>query len=252
MCLFSIKKLFLLPYINLFRKNKMRKIFSLLFVAIFFTSCEQSIQTNTPAFQAKQNDVNWRANDARVSVDVDGKMTITAYSQYETVTLETSSTDPGIYVLGTTNQDNFATYSNDVNNSSDFYDTGLYAGPAYKVSPMITRGTAYQANATGAQTTGGSGSGLRVATQTTNGTVTSITVVARGLGYMPGDVITIVGGNNNATFRVINIQQSNGEIEIEEVSNGLFTGTFKLNAVNSEGEVITFSEGHFYKVPLGQ
>jgi hypothetical protein len=91
-----------------------------------------------------------------------------------------------------------------------------------------------------------------VATQTTNGTVTSITVVARGLGYAPGDVITIVGGNNNATFRVVNIQQSNGEIEIEEVSNGLFTGTFKLNAVNSEGEVITFSEGHFYKVPLGQ
>jgi hypothetical protein len=136
----------------------MKKIFSLLLVTILFTSCQQDIQTNTPSFQAKQNDVYWRANDARVSVDADGKMTITAYSQYETVTLETSSTDPGVYVLGTTNQNNFATYSNDVNNFSDFYDTGLYAGPAYKVSPMITRGTAYQANAAGAQTTGSNAS----------------------------------------------------------------------------------------------
>jgi hypothetical protein len=108
----------------------MKKIFSLLLVTILFASCQQDIQTNTPSFQAKQNDVYWRANDARVSVDADGKMTITAYSQYETVTLETSSTDPGVYVLGTTNQNNFATYSNDVNNFSDFYDTGLYTGPA--------------------------------------------------------------------------------------------------------------------------
>ena len=98
--------------------------------------------------------------------------------------------------------------------------------------------------------TGGSGSGLRVATQTTNGTVTAITVVARGVGYRPGDIVTIVGGNNNATFRVINIQQSNGEIEIEEVENGLFTGKYKFNAVNEEGQVITFSEGVFYKIPL--
>jgi hypothetical protein len=246
------KKVIFVTYINLFRKNKMKKIFSLLFVAIFFTSCEQDIKTNTPAFLAKKNDVYWKANDARVSVSADGGMIITAFNQYETVTLETSSTDPGVYILGTIDQDNFATYTRDINNSSDFYDTGLYTGPAFKVSPMITRGTSYQANANGAQTIGGSGSGLRVATKTTNGTVTSITVVARGIGYAPDDVVTIVGGDNNATFKVVNIQQSNGEIEIEEVSNGLFTGTFKLNAVNSDGEVITFSEGHFYKVPLGQ
>ena len=228
----------------------MKKIVSLFAIVVAFSSCQEDLQTNNPAFQAKQNDVYWRANDARVSIDEDGKMVITAYSQFETVTLETASTDPGIYVLGTTNQENFATYSNDVDGFSDYYDTGLYSGPAFKVSAMINRGTAYQANSAGAQTTGGSGSGLRVATQTTNGTVTAITVVARGVGYRPGDIITIVGGNNNATFRVINIQQSNGEIEIEEVENGLFTGTYKFNAVNEEGQVITFSEGVFYKIPL--
>ncbi|MBV2196036.1 MAG: hypothetical protein KUL78_05995 [Flavobacterium sp.] len=227
----------------------MKKIVSLLALVVAFSSCQEDLQTNNPAFQAKQNDAFWRANDARVSVDENGRMIITAFNQFETVTLETASTDPGVYVLGTTNQDNFASYSNDVDGFEDYYDTGLYSGPAYKVSPMINRGTAYQASA-GAQTTGGSGSGLRVATQTTDGTVTAITVVARGVGYVPGDIITIVGGDNNATFRVINIQQSNGEIEIEEVENGLFTGKYKFNAVNEEGEVITFSEGVFYKIPL--
>jgi hypothetical protein len=228
----------------------MKKIVYFIALVVVMASCEQDIQTNTPAFQAKQNDVFWRANDARVSVDPDGRMIITAFNQFETVTLETSSTDAGVYILGTTNQDNFASYSNDLDGFEDYYDTDLYSGPVFKVSPMINRGTAYQANSSGAQTTGGSGSGLRVATQTTNGTVTSITVVARGIGYSPGDIITIVGGNNNATFRVINIQQSNGEIEIEEVENGLFTGKYKFNAVNEEGEVITFSEGVFYKIPL--
>ena len=65
----------------------------------FFTSCQQDIQTNTPSFQAKQNDVYWRANDARVSVDASGAMTITAFTQFETITLETSSSLPGVYVL---------------------------------------------------------------------------------------------------------------------------------------------------------
>ena len=127
----------------------------------------------------------------------------------------------------------------------------MYSGPAFKVSSIISNGTAYLTNATGAQTTGGSGSGLRVATQATNGIVTSITVVSRGIGYRPGDLITIVGGNNNATFRVLNTQQSNGEIEIEEVENGLFTGKYKFNAVNAAGDVINYSEGVFYKIPIG-
>ena len=229
----------------------MKKLISLLAVAILLTSCEQDIQTNTPAFQAKKNDVFWRSNNAKVSIDVDGRMIITAYNQNETVTLKTASTVPVVYVLGTNNQDNFATYSDNINGFSDFYDTGLYSGPAFKVSSIISNGTAYLTNATGAQTTGGSGSGLRVATQATNGIVTSITVVSRGIGYRPGDLITIVGGNNNATFRVLNTQQSNGEIEIEEVENGLFTGKYKFNAVNAAGDVINYSEGVFYKIPIG-
>jgi hypothetical protein len=90
-----------------------------------------------------------------------------------------------------------------------------------------------------------------VATETTNGIVTKITLVSRGIGYKSGDIITIIGGNNNARFKVINVQQSNGEIEITEVLNGQYSGKYKFNVVNETGDVITFSEGYFYKVPLG-
>ena len=228
----------------------MKKIFSLLAIVALFNSCQQDIQTNTPAFQAKLNDVQWRANEARVSVDGDGGMTITAYTAYETVVLKTNAMNVGTYLLGT--QDylgNHASYSFDANDFADFYDTSVVEGPAYKLSGMLTAGTGYT-NLPGAQTTGGSGTGLKVALTTLSGTITKLTVVARGEGYVAGDVVTIVGGNNNATVRIENVQQSNGEVTIEEVSNGLFTGTFKLNAVNSEGDVVTFSEGQFYKVPL--
>ncbi|MDD3005888.1 DUF6252 family protein [Flavobacterium sp.] len=228
----------------------MKKILSLIAVAVIFNSCQQDIQTNTPAFQAKLNDVQWRANDARVSIDGDGGMTITAYTPYETVVLKSNASDPGTYILGTNDYaGNHASYTNDIDGFEDFYNTTTVEGPAFKLSGMITGGTGYT-SVPGAQTIGGSGVGLRVATQTASGAVTKVTIVARGEGYVAGDVVTVVGGDENASFRIINIQQSNGEIEIEEVENGLFTGTYKFNAVNENGEVITFSEGVFYKIPL--
>lgn len=229
----------------------MKKILSLIAVTVLFTACQQDIQTNTPAFQAKLNNVQWRANDARVSVDGDGGMTITAYTPYETVVLKSNASNVGTYILGT--QDylgNHASYANDLDGFEDFYNTAVVEGPAFKLSGMINGGTGYS-NVPGAQTTGGSGVGLRVATQTAAGAVTGVTVVARGEGYVAGDVVTVVGGGNNATFTVVNVQQSNGEITIEEVENGLYTGKFKFNVVNATGEVVTFSEGVFYKVPLG-
>ena len=56
----------------------------------------------------------------------------------------------------------------------------------------------YTNNAAGAQTTGGSGSGIRVATTTTNGAVTSITLVSKevmdielGFNYYCGVIIML-------------------------------------------------------------
>ncbi len=232
----------------------MKKILSILAIVVLFSSCEQDIQTNTPGFQAKLNDVQWRANEARVAVDANGGMTITAYTPYETLELKTSATTVGTYLLGTQNGGNFASYTSVANSLSSFagtFDTRVVEGPAYKLSSVLTPGTGYT-SAAAAHTSGGSGTGLRLALTTLSGAVTKATLVSRGLGYVAGDVITILGGNNNATLRIENVQQSNGEITIEDISGGLFTGTFKLNATNADGEVVTFSEGHFYKVPLGQ
>lgn len=228
----------------------MKKILSLIAATVLFTSCQEDIQTNTPAFQANFNNASWRANYSAASVDETGALTITAFTEYETVTLKTSSSNLGTYILGTDNTSNFASYVYDDNEFSNSYDSRVYSGPAYKLSAIQNAGSGYTDNAAGAQTTGGSGSGLRVATRTTNGAVTSITLVSRGNGYRAGDLITIVGGNNNARFRVINVQQSNGEITITEVLDGKYTGRYKFNVVDEEGQVVTFSEGVFYKVPL--
>ena len=71
------------------------------------------------------------------------------------------------------------------------------------------------------------------------------------------NVLSIANGaeliiSNDESVTVNGSLTNNGEITIEDISGGFFTGTFKLNATNTEGEVVTFSEGHFYKVPLGQ
>ena len=229
----------------------MKKLLSLIAATVLFTSCQEDIQTNTPAFQANFNNAAWRANYATVSIDESGAMALTAYTDYETIVLKTSSANLGTYILGTDNTNNFASYNFDSPDFSSSYDTSVFLGPAYKLSTVLNAGTGYVDNAAGAQTTGGSGSGLRVATRTTNGSVVAITLVSRGNGYRAGDLITIVGGNNNARFKVINVQQSNGEITITEVLDGKYTGKYKFNAVDEDGEVVTFSEGVFYKVPLG-
>ncbi|MCL9768829.1 DUF6252 family protein [Flavobacterium sp. HXWNR69] len=226
----------------------MRKIISLLALLVIFSSCEEDIKTNTPAFQANLDNVFWRANDARVTVNPAGGLIITAYTPYETVTLETNSASVGTYILGTSDDSNFVTYDIDSPVLTNTYDSRVVAGPAYKISNLVNQGTLYTNNSA-AQTTGGSGSGLRVATQTLNGRVTSATIVSRGLGYVAGDLITVVGGNNNATFRVVNVQQSNGQITITEASDGKFSGTFNFSVVDQDGEVATFSDGFFYKVP---
>ena len=85
-----------------------------------------------------------------------------------------------------------------------------------------------------------------------NGTVNKVNVVARGMGYEAGDLVTILGGNGQAKVRVLNVQQSNGEIKIESVDNGFFTGEFKFTAVDDEGNTVSFSKGKFYRIPIFQ
>ena len=229
----------------------MKNIIYLFLIPLVFSACTNDVQTNNPAFQAKFNDATWRANDARVSIDGEGRFVITAYTQYETVVLRTSSPDLGTYTLGTTNQDNYVSYDFDGQGIFSSHDTSLNLGPAYAISNIVNSGTGYT-NSNNSQTTPvtGSGSGLKLAIETnaTNGSITRVSIVSRGDGYVAGDLVSVIGGDNNATVRVLNTQQSNGEIVIEEIDNGKYTGTFKFNAVSDSGEVITFSNGVFYRV----
>ncbi|NHN26576.1 hypothetical protein FIA58_012890 [Flavobacterium jejuense] len=227
----------------------MKKIIALLGCVLLLTSCVNETQVNNPAFQAKLNDVNWKSQETTLSIGANGGLIITALRGNEKLVLTTSSANRGTYILGTTNQANFATYTLKSGNVSDVFDTGAYPGPAF-LTRKLTSGNAYVNNSS-ALTSGGSGSGLVFKITVNNiGAIATDTIKARGANYLAGDVVTVDGGNNNATFRVMNTQQSNGELVIEEVENGTYTGSFKLNVVNEDGQVVTFSQGVFYRIPI--
>lgn len=247
----------------------MKRFLSLFLIALAFSSCQEDLKSNNPGFQAMKDDVMWRANDARASVSSSGDLTIEALSEYDQVTLTTSSTNEGVYVLGSTNDANSASYESNFNDLFLSYATIPVAGPVYSVQ-LISNGSGYSSDCdlqTNGQytcdashnTTGGSGSGLTVSIVTNaSGAVTNVVrVVSRGNGYLPGDIVTVTTGDLNCKVKVVNVQTSNGEIEITEFDNLNMTvsGTFKFNAVNVENNpfglpVVNFQYGEFYRVPI--
>ena len=68
----------------------------------------------------------------------------------------------------------------------------------------LVGGTGYT-NGTYSTTSSGTGTGLTVQVTATAGAVTAVSVVAPGINYEIGDVITIISGNNNATIEVLTI-----------------------------------------------
>lgn len=233
----------------------MRKFLSLIAITFLMMSCSEDVKFNDPGLQGLKNDSFWRAADVRAYV-TDGKLTIEAYAQYEVLTLGTSSTNLGKYKLGSTNSSNFASYATTFDDVAIEYATIPTPGPVSTVS-LTNVGTGYT-DATSVATTGGSGSGLSVNIKANaNGGVTEVTLLSRGNGYMAGDIVTITGGNLNSKFRVVNVQNSNGEIEILQFDNVKMTisGKFKFNAVNSNNnplsaDVVNFQSGEFYNVQI--
>ncbi|WP_136151386.1 DUF6252 family protein [Flavobacterium sangjuense] len=233
----------------------MKRFLSLFIIAVAFSSCQEDVKFNNPGFQGLKDDVFWRANDARAYVDASGKLSIEALTAYETVTLNTSSANVGTYILGTTNVNNSATYSSNLNDIELEYATIAVPGPVGMVS-ISNGGTGYSSG-TAVATTGGTGSGLTVnTTVNASGVVTAVTISSRGSGYMAGDLVTVAGGNVNCKVRVTNVQNSNGEIKITEYDQVNFTisGTFKFNAANSNGSsgnpILNFQHGEFYKIRI--
>ncbi|NJM80777.1 MAG: hypothetical protein HC854_16365 [Flavobacterium sp.] len=228
----------------------MKKIIALLGCFVILTSCVNETQINNPAFQTKLNNVEWRSKETTVKIGTNGGFEITAIRGNETIFMKTSSRNIGTYILGTTNQEDFASYTiQGLASNRQTFSTDLFPGPVFSTR-KLTPGNGY-VNSDTALTTGGSGSGLvyRITVNNIGGVATD-TIKARGYDYFAGDIVTIEGGNNNATFRVLNVQQSNGEIVIENTENNTITGKFKINMVDENGEVVTFSQGIFYKIPL--
>lgn len=235
---------------------KMKRFLPLFIIALAFTSCQEDVKFNNPGFQGLKDDVFWRANDARAYISTSGRLTIDAYTEYEVLTLNTASANPATYTLGTTNANNTVTYSSSFNDIELEYATIAVPGPAGVIN-LMNGGTGY-VSGTSIATTGGSGSGLTVnVVANPSGVVSSLTLSSRGNAYVAGDIVTVAGGNLNCKFRVMNVQNSNGEIKITEYDTENFTvsGTFKFNAANANnnpfgGPILNFQYGEFYKIPI--
>ena len=228
----------------------MKKIFSIVALTLLLVSCENDVKTSTPAFQGEKDNVFWRAADSKVTINAGGSVSISAYTDKELVTLNVPNAI-GVYNLGTSNQSIGASYSYNNEGSVSYYETSLIEGPVYKLAGIVTGGSGYAAlNGNNVNTSGGTGNGLTLKI-TTNpaGAVTAATIASRGIGYKAGDIVTVNGGNANATVRILNILKSNGVVEIEKIEGGAYTGTFGFNAVDENGNVVNFNKGTFYKVP---
>ncbi len=232
----------------------MKRILSFIAIAIVFSSCQENVKFNNPGFQGLKDDVFWRANDAIGTIDANGKLKIQAYTEYETLTLNTNSPLVGTYVLGTTNQNNSAEYTSKFKDVLSEYATIAVPGPTGTVS-IVNGGSGYSSG-TSIATTGGSGSGLTInIIGNASGVVSSVTVASRGSGYLAGDIVTITGGNVNCRVKINNVQNSNGEIVITEYDNvnKTVSGKFKFNAARTGvfgNPILNFQYGEFYKTPI--
>ncbi|MES2812030.1 MAG: DUF6252 family protein [Bacteroidota bacterium] len=221
----------------------------LLCVLGVLSSCQDDVIFNNPAFQATINNEVWKANLKSAIKERSGVMVIKGTSQYDNLELNISSSNVGTYKLGTVNQSNVASFY-PVNNEDVFYSTGITEGSVNEIK-LTNGGTGYT-TASIVSTSGGSGTGLKVnITAGSNGVITKVEINVPGTDYLPGDVITVVAGNNNASFAVVSVSKSNGEIVITENTGATISGTFKFIAFDeTTKDLISCREGVFYKLPI--
>lgn len=124
----------------------MKKIASLLLILIAFNSCTTDVTRNNPSLQGLKDDVLWRARTSYAELSTNGSLVITGLTQYETVTLNTASKNPGIYTLGL-NNGNRAGYVLATGGDELTYSTGPNMGDGeikiteYDAEKMTVSGT---------------------------------------------------------------------------------------------------------------
>lgn len=100
----------------------MKKIFFFFIIIFSFLSCTEDVQFNDPSMQGVVNELDWKAIDYVVTVDANQRLVIEGYTQFETITLKTSSINPGTYTLGV-NALNSASYKLSIDGTVENYTT---------------------------------------------------------------------------------------------------------------------------------
>lgn len=245
----------------------MKKIIFFFAASFLIFSCQDDVKVHDPGFQGYKDDVLYRAIGYSATKDSNGQIELSALAQEQELTLNIVSSDIGVYYLGTTNQLNKATYTSSFDNNELVYETAIFQGPVSKMNPtMQAAGSGYDSDCTlvdgnyncnsSHDTEGGSGMGLKVSViANASGGITSLRVASPGNNYLPGDLITVLGGDGLARCRVLNVEGSNGEIEITEITDTTISGIFKFNARKTNdnpfgNELVNFQYGEFYKLPI--
>jgi hypothetical protein len=246
----------------------MKKCIALFLAMVSFVSCSEDVKFNNPSFQGYRDGILFRGVEVKAYKSTStGAIQLVGLAQDEELTIDLSAGATGTYYLGTTNTATKAIYSSSFNGDLLRYETAIVNGPVADIAKNFpSAGSGYTPNCitvNGATTcsgsyptTGGSGSGLTLSISTnTAGAVTAVKVASPGNNYKAGDLITIVGGNNNAKVRVLNVEGSNGEVIVTENDGNLISGSFKFNAVQTTtdptaNEIVNFQYGSFYKVPI--
>ena len=195
----------------------MKKTASLIIVLIALVSCTNDVKFNTPGFQAYRDGVLFRGLDVRAYKSVStGLIYLEALAQDEQLNIKVSSSNLGTYYFGSVDSNTKASYSSTFNSVALSYETNVIYGPVAKMSGfMIAGGSGYVSDCTlvsgayvcpnsHATTNTGTGSGLTLSViANAAGAVTSVKIASPGNGYKAGDVVTIVGGGNNAKITVL-------------------------------------------------
>lgn len=227
----------------------MKKIVLLLSFIVSFASCQNEVEFNNPALQAGINNAFWKSNSTVATKNASGNLTIYGRGQTGDLIIKLASANLGTYELGTTNQSNSVSFLQIGNGGSEFA-TGLNANPVNSIS-LAAAGSSYVASVS-ESTSGGTGSGLKVETTVNaSGNITGVTIVSPGTGYVPGDLVTIVGGNLDAMIRINSVANSNGKVIITENTGVTISGTFSFTAFDEVTKQTTnCRQGVFYKIPL--
>ena len=85
------------------------------------------------------------------------------------------------------------------------YEIINYAGGYVDNGNMTNDGTNYPDGVTTYTTTGGNGSGLQLDVEFSSGVVVNVSVSSSGSDYLVDDEVTLVGGDDNATYQITSV-----------------------------------------------